>query len=54
MNKEEESRTGLNNTGVIAKCINGNYGWEARIEDDAVIANFYCPLCGRLMRGKVK
>lgn len=50
-----ESRTGLS-TVVIAKCLNTNCGWEARIEDNAVlddVGNFYCPMCGRLMQGEI-
>jgi predicted RNA-binding Zn-ribbon protein involved in translation (DUF1610 family) len=57
MNKMKESRTGLNNTGVvIAKCMNTDCGWEARIEDNAAlddVGNFYCPMCGKLMQGEI-
>jgi hypothetical protein len=40
-------------SGVIAKCVNGNCGWEARDASEIVsddIGNIFCPVCGRAMR----
>jgi hypothetical protein len=57
MNKENESRTGLDNTDVvIAKCTNRDCGWEVQAKEELVAngaGDISCPMCAKPMAWEV-